>query len=507
MAFFATGGVAYAQMAPETVYKGKVTMEPNGLQQVGDSLVLDFDLHVQAGAVLSCEMMMLTPEMTDGTTSRNFPSISIVGEQKQLMDRRWKALRSNKTAYVEPYMTVAVDPDVDKVLHCNVSLPYEQWMGSAHLVINQEMVGCRNEFRLFTFQMTPSGGAGVVAQSAVQQPVAVATVATAVTAPQTGAGAGYTVRPAVAMVEPAPEIKHRRKQGTAYVDFPVNRSVVLPDFRRNPVELGKIRSALYEVKSDPDAHILGIFITGYASPEGAFDNNVRLAWERAYAVKDYVRNTFGLPDDMFTVNYIPEDWDGLKAQVQALNVPQKDNITWIIDNTPDVELRKSMLKNLAGGAPWNIMFNNIFPGLRRVEYRIDFLVRDYAPAEIRSLVGKREDMLSQKELFQGALYYGKGSEEYNRIMLESIPKYFPDDPVALSNAAAILITKGDLTTARGYLERAQSLPAAWNNLGAVLLMQGDLAGARALLEKAKAAGVAEADQNLRELANKTAAQP
>jgi len=99
----ATGGMAYAQMAPETVYKGTVTVEPNGLQQVGDSLVLDFDLHVQAGAVQSCEMMMLTPEMTDGAISRHFRPYLSSGSRSCLWTaagKRCAAIRPNMWSHI-----------------------------------------------------------------------------------------------------------------------------------------------------------------------------------------------------------------------------------------------------------------------------------------------------------------------------------------------------------------------------------------------------------------------
>lgn len=44
-----------------------------------------------------------------------------------------------------------------------------------------------------------------------------------------------TFRPLFAFVTPKAElVKHREIKGSAYIDFPVNRTELYPDYRRNP---------------------------------------------------------------------------------------------------------------------------------------------------------------------------------------------------------------------------------------------------------------------------------
>jgi len=57
------------------------------------------------------------------------------------------------------------------------------------------------------------------------------------------------------------------------LDFPLNKTHILPDFRGNQKELDKIRGILDSITSNPDYEITGIYLTGYASPEGSYAQN------------------------------------------------------------------------------------------------------------------------------------------------------------------------------------------------------------------------------------------
>lgn len=70
---------------------------------------------------------------------------------------------------------------------------------------------------------------------------------------------------------------------------------------------------------------------GYASPEGRYAANARLAQGRAEALKSYVMNEYGFKADLFKVNSVPEDWAGLRAYVAKNDLPLKEEILSIID--------------------------------------------------------------------------------------------------------------------------------------------------------------------------------
>ncbi|NDV67254.1 hypothetical protein D0T60_18725, partial [Bacteroides sp. 224] len=98
--------------------------------------------------------------------------------------------------------------------------------------------------------------------------------------------------------------------------------------------------------------------------------------------------------------------------------------------------------------------------------------------------------------------YGVDSKEYRDIIMELIPRYYPNDPVANSNAAALLIRNKEYQSARRLLERAGNLASAWNNLGVVNLALEEYEQAATYLKQAASAGVQEAAHNQEELNKK-----
>ena len=99
------------------------------------------------------------------------------------------------------------------------------------------------------------------------------------------------LQPVLAYVTPQAEaVKARTAAGSAYLDFPVNQTDIRPDYRNNPAELGKIRKGIEAVRGNKYATITAVSIKGYASPEGGYANNARLAEGRAEALLSYVES-------------------------------------------------------------------------------------------------------------------------------------------------------------------------------------------------------------------------
>ncbi|NDV66106.1 tetratricopeptide repeat protein, partial [Bacteroides sp. 224] len=217
----------------------------------------------------------------------------------------------------------------------------------------------------------------------------------------------------------------------------------------------------------------------------------------AAALKEYIRVRYMLPEQIFSVKSVAEDWDGLKARIESGDFAQKDRILSIIDSNDAPDTKESRLKGLGA---YSQLLRDVFPELRRVEYQVDYAVRSYSNAEARSLVNTNPSNLSQLELYRLAESYGKESAEYKRIMMEIIPKYYENDATALSNAAALLLENGEVNSALRLLEKVRTFPQSWNNLGVAYMLQGDLDKAEELLKQAQVSGNKEATHNLNEIA-------
>lgn len=300
--------------------------------------------------------------------------------------------------------------------------------------------------------------------------------------------------------------KMRRIEGKAYVNFPVNRTEIYPDYMVNPTELRKITSSIDTVRLNPDATVKSITLTGFASPEGPYLNNVRLAQGRTEAVKEYVRGQYTFPASVFHANSVPEDWQGLRDSVAVSILPDRALILDFIDHgNVAIERRNDELRRRFPVA-YDYLLKNVYPSLRHTNYAIDYELRTFTDInEIRHVLAERPQNLSLNEFFLAANSYPAGSEEFYKVF-ETAVLYYPTSDVANLNAANSAMGEGDLRRARMLLNRVAASPEATYALGVLDALEGNTDSAEARFTEARAAGVAEAADALANLARIKAAR-
>lgn len=162
-------------------------------------------------------------------------------------------------------------------------------------------------------------------------------------------------------------------QGSAYVSFPVNRSVVRPDFQNNAVELERLRHTIDSVSNDTTVEIVRIQIKGFASPEGSYANNDRLARERTSSLTRYIIEHTNVSPMLFHTAYEAEDWVGLRNFVDTTSMlTDRDALLRIIDSEgePDEKLSR-IVKNHP--EDYKTLFDIAFPLLRHTDYQINYV--------------------------------------------------------------------------------------------------------------------------------------
>lgn len=183
---------------------------------------------------------------------------------------------------------------------------------------------------------------------------------------------------------PAPEyIEYREEgtrqeevstlQGSAYVSFPVSRSVVRPEFRNNAVELERLRHTIDSVSNDTSVQILRIQIKGFASPEGTYANNDRLARERTSSLTRYIIEHTNVSPMLFHTAYEAEDWVGMRNFVDTTALlTDREALLGIIDSDlePDDKLSR-ILKNHP--EDYKTLSDKAFPLLRHTDYQINYV--------------------------------------------------------------------------------------------------------------------------------------
>ena len=443
----------------QTLMDGQIEVRNLAVSRQENKLFVSMDLDISAFKQKKDREIFFTPVLTHDENTLELPTILIAGRNKYYYHLRNDA--STDRLYRSGDQTL---------VEYRVVVPYEKWMKSASLDAASSTCGCGGSEENASVPLTRLD----LEKNAL----------------------GFY--PDYAYIRPKAEPKINRIEGQAYIDFPVNRTEIYPDYRRHPEELRKILATIDTVKNDVDTRILSISIKGYASPEGSYANNVRLAKGRTATLKEYVRMQYHFPDTLFATTYEPEDWGGLERFVAASQLKGREGILNLIhsDLAPDVKERKI---RSTYPADYAFLLREVYPGLRHSDYVVQYEVRAYTdPAEIKRLLRTQPQKLSLQEMYLVAQDMEPGGEEYNETF-EIAVRMFPDDTTANLNAANTAMRLGNLQGAEKYLSKAGDTPEAVYARGihAALLEEYDTA--ETLLKEASERGMTQAESALKQL--------
>ena len=204
-------------------------------------------------------------------------------------------------------------------------------------------------------------------------------------------------------------------EGSAFIDFPVNQTVIYPDYRRNTVELGKIQSSIDSVRRDMDITITSVWLKGYASPESPYAHNKELAIGRTDALKKHIQQLYQFEDDLITTAYEPEDWAGLRRYVEQSNLDHRTEIVALIDGNLEPDAKEWKIKR-AYPVEYRFLLQNCYPALRHTDYRIAYTIRSYSDVEeIKRIMRERPQKLSLNEFYLAAQEYEPGTDEFAEV--------------------------------------------------------------------------------------------
>ena len=142
--------------------------------------------------------------------------------------------------------------------------------------------------------------------------------------------------------------------------------------------LDSLADRLQSLCAAADGRISGILVKGWTSPEGKDRLNERLSENRAREVVRYLAGRAALPDSLLEAGGGGGDWQRLAEKASACpDLPDRGEVLRILENTPVwvvrngrvVDGRKHRLGMLHGGIPYNHLYKEAFPALRRADIR------------------------------------------------------------------------------------------------------------------------------------------
>lgn len=457
----------------QTIYKEQVRVENANISRSPDNtLTIVVDLVMQKNLKISSNhVATLTPFLEANGHKKLLAPIVLYGRKRGVIDRRGNKIPEN--AYAVLYHKRETEQKVSYAQQ----MPYELWMQHAELKVNVDLCGCCD--------LVEESTGDLITKADI---------------------APLKIQPSIAYITPQAEVvKHRAVEGKAYLDFRVNKMNIDTEYRRNATELANIRATIDTVRNDDMTQLTGITIHGYASPEGGYANNARLAQGRTQALADYVTGYYKFDTKLILSESTPEDWDGFRKYVEKSSMDKKDEILSLMDDLRmNIDTRERNIARLVGPAVYKKeMLEECYPALRHSDYTVSYTVRSFDLQEAKEYMDKRPQLLSLQECFMVAQSYQPGSEEFNKAFLTAVTMY-PEDPIANLNAAAMELEKKNLATAKKYLAKADPKHGATlNNLGIIAMIEDDVEAAVQYFNQAKAVGYAkEAEANLKELAQK-----
>ena len=409
----------------------------------------------------SSQSVILTPVIEKGDNSLQLPQVKILGRNAYIHYLREADQTSGDYAY-KASKTQAV--------HYETSVPYEEWMNNSKLVLNEDLCGCTR-----TLLANDKNELQQYAES--------------------------VFTPVLAYIVPEKEeIKARSESGQAYVTFHVSKTDIDESYLDNTEELHKILKTLALVRDDKDVTITSMQLKGYASPEGKYQDNERLAKGRTEAVADYIRQQSDGADYPVTTSYEAENWEGLEAYIRQSNLPEKDELLDIIESPAYADNPDSREWKIKSTYPevYRRLLTECYPALRRTDYKVDYTVRSFNLEEAKALIGSRPQKLSLQEMYNVAQTYEPGSDAYNEVF-DTAVRMFPDDPTANLNAANSALQRNDVVSAEKYLAKAGDSGEATLARGILAMLKGDAETASTLMHKAHDMGVEAAAANLEQI--------
>ena len=457
-------------------YDGTISVVPVQLEQRGKSVYINIDFVLNDVRVKSAHGVDFIPRLIAPTRNLNLPKVSIKGHNEYLAYERWLSLMSTKekNLYEKPYVVEKSSKRRNDTIKYRYVLPYESWMDDAQVEVQRDECGC-GETQLMSVEPL-----GDVDLERMLVP--------------------YVVVPHLAYLQPAAEeVKNREIQAECFLDFEVNKINIRPEYMNNPKELAKIRAMIDELKSDPSIKVNKLDIVGYASPEGSLANNKRLSEGRAMALRDYLASKYDFSRNQYYIVFGGENWDGLVKALESSSMKDKETFLNIIKNTTNDVKRKQEIMKVGGGAPYRTMLKEIYPGLRKVNCKIDYTVVNFDVEQGRIIIRENPKYLSLNEMYQVANSYPKGSKDFVDVFDIAVRMY-PTDAVANLNAAAVALSQKDINTALKYMEKADHTTAEFlNNTGVYNFLNGDIQRAMAAFEQAAKLGNEAAQANLKQL--------
>ena len=271
-------------------------------------------------------------------------------------------------------------------------------------------------------------------------------------------------------------IDHKQE---ANVKFLINQA----NLRSNELKNNSVRefvSMLKRINADREKlAIKNVEVQAYASPEGGFTFNDKLANKRQNVSEGYVKQQLKGTDLQTDIDahYTAQDWEGFMKLVQASKIQDKDVILRVLSMYKDPQEREQQIRNMSEG--FRELADGILPELRRSRLIINYQTIGRSDQQIKQQYAADPTKLSLEELLYAASL--TNDVKAKKAIYKKTTELYDRDYRAYNNLAALALNEGDEHTANSYLSQAlqanRKAPEAYANKAYINLTHGEIAEA------------------------------
>ncbi len=307
---------------------------------------LSMELEISGDRLPKDNVVILTPRLVGSNDSIDFPEIVVFGRYAYYHDVRQGTVTADITSEAYRIRHMGKSKNGQPIQQYARTIAHQPWMDHSQLkLIYAQGPVCDVQEQLTMM----AGGLDVIDPNLVNM--------------RTTAGVQFVQRDTIS--------------GQARIQFIVNRTEFVPELAANDVELDRIYQSIQTVKNDPQCKITRMTLKGYASPEGPYDNNVRLSKGRTERIRQYIVDQWGIAQQQVQADYQPEDWEGFRKYMVEHHdeFPDADAILQLIDQPMEDLDRKHWLIKRRHPKSYKRILSECFPLLRRTEYLIQYEVK------------------------------------------------------------------------------------------------------------------------------------
>ena len=345
----------------------RLRVEHVEVEQAGDSLRISFKPQWGDEYALRGTTCVYLPVITNGEFRVSLPAVVVQNGRAALSWNRRARAAGIQARYADGVYAAGKEEEFAYA----ATIPIQQWMYDSRIEVETLLAGC-GEYTEDRYVLAAHILPGPPPEPEIPAATSIQTV------PEPQPTTGETLAEAFSFVLPDSEFDPQQpirfyedeRDNALTVFYRINRFAIEPDYASNEQTLVNLIAAIEIIRESLDAEVKRIVVAGFASPEGPFDFNDRLAWERAVSVKEYILKNSEIADPSVLLFNGSTDWRGLHLLVDRdLELPGRTEVLRILESRPltDVATQKErmeLIKKLHGGTTYQYMADRVFPLLR-----------------------------------------------------------------------------------------------------------------------------------------------